>query len=242
MKERICRKDQSAIIKSYILHISSVIGSFSATKLPITDDKRLSDLTDYAKISDIQRHILVNKQQNLNSIRIPINFRIILSKLWLILAISIISGCSYLFGSSSNTSSLPINHPELRLHTTDPLVYQSHLLPDLYINALSECAKGIKTRAVPSRQLLVGFDQLRISSIREFNLGFKDQLNIKVLESSAIAKLDDKSLNLVTYSWFKGSCLYDLVFWNTTITADSIDMMQSPQRSQLLTQIIEGLD
>lgn len=93
-------------------------------------------------------------------------------------------------------------------------------------------------RAIPSRQLLVGFDKLTIKSVREFNLGLEDQLNIKVLETSATAILDKQTLKLATYSWFKANCLYDLVFWSSANSVDTVDVMKSP----LLSKIIEGLD
>lgn len=165
-----------------------------------------------------------------------------------LLIVLIFGLCSCSLFSSSNSKSLPIpNHKQAlraaklksKQLSDDPYIYRLSSKEKAeqgqpYATLLEDCAETNRPDKLSSsvRQLLVGFKNLRTQG--RLKLTVDEQ---PILVSSYSAKLDEAPLDIKTYSFIKGECVYDLVLWEKIK-----DAVESEHNSSMLLSATERFD
>lgn len=153
-----------------------------------------------------------------------------------------LASCS-LFSSPSSTS--------LHLHEIDgagwkevqssPYVYEiaNGDSGSTFMTAIKDCdQKKSLTPAVASRQLLVGLKDIRIEIQEQTTVA-----DIPAVRTQVRARLEDQSLDLLTYTVPHDTCVYDFVLWRAPGTDDSSTaaLLEDDSRfSKILSQHFES--
>ncbi|MCB9030344.1 MAG: hypothetical protein H6619_04770 [Deltaproteobacteria bacterium] len=131
----------------------------------------------------------------------------------------ILSACIISCSSLGSTTSIefPRNKIEqlepknLKKISKDPSIYS--FTPDedtkqpAYFTAVKDCSfTAESSKLTTTRQLFVGFDQLKL-------LRHQEVLQQNILLSIAQVKLDQTYFGVATYSLKEGSCVTDFIFW-----------------------------
>lgn len=123
-----------------------------------------------------------------------------------------LSSCA-LWSESSTSLPIPLDNytGAWRQVQESPYVYEhtDELDRRTFLTGIREC-EGARPRspAEAARQLLVGLKDIRIEERQEVKLS-----DMPALRSRVRAKLEDRPLELLTYTLTRDTCVYDFVLW-----------------------------
>jgi len=151
----------------------------------------------------------------------------------LMTALLILSGCG--FTSSSQSSSAQLQRAAsltLVSSSGDTFVYQiadPELQPSIFLTVIDEC--GTSRRELKpslSRQLFVGFEDLRVVKSQQLN-----GPSGPALETLVQAAVEETPVSIVSYLTIGSRCSRDVVFWSEhSNPKDLRDLLQTHQTAQ----------
>ena len=125
-----------------------------------------------------------------------------------------LSSCALFSGPSS--TSLPLQNADTagwKELQTSPYVYEisNGSSGSTFLTAIKECEQKKQiSPLVATRQLLVGLKEIRIESQETTTVA-----KIPTLRTQVRARLEDRPLDLLTYTLSHERCVYDFVLWRT---------------------------
>lgn len=124
-----------------------------------------------------------------------------------------LTGCGFTGSTSSASAKLAPEEGLKLISNSEPYVYQildSELTFPVFVTAIEECGGSKRElKASLSRQLLVGFDDIRIvwSKLIYNSSG-------EMLETLAQAEVEEMAVSVLSYLSVNNKCSKDTVFWS----------------------------
>jgi len=151
----------------------------------------------------------------------------------LIMALLILSGCSFTAASQSSSARLEqAANLILVSGSGETFVYQiadQKLQPSIFVTVIDECGSSRRElKPSLSRQLFVGFDDLRVVESQQLT-----RPSGPALETLVQAAVEETPVSIVSYLTIGSRCSRDVVFWSEHSNPNELrDLLQTHQTAK----------